>query len=99
MCSSDLVPGGYSMWVCTTTGGAQINPLWVTGTDYSISAYHGTYVKNAAGRHYKLTTDGGGTSTVQPVHTSGTVIGADGYGWTWFADQDAVFKGAGLIEA
>lgn len=90
-------PGGYMGWVCTTSGGAA--GAWVSGSDYSIDSYHGTYIKTAAGRYYKLTTDGPGNSTIEPTHTSGEVIGADGYGWTWFANVDAVFKGFGLIEA
>jgi hypothetical protein len=90
-------PGGYMGWVCTTSGGAA--GAWVSGSNYSIDSYHGTYIKTAAGRYYKLTTDGPGNSTIEPTHTSGEVIGADGYGWTWFANVDAVFKGFGLIQA
>jgi hypothetical protein len=70
-------------------------PAWVTGTNYST----GAYILATNGKYYKLTTDGGGNSTVEPSHGSGVVVGADGYGWTWVSNATAVWKTFGPISA
>jgi hypothetical protein len=85
--------GGFAGWICTTTG--VLAPAWVTGTNYST----GAYILATNGKYYKLTTDGGGNSTVEPSHGSGVVVGADGYGWTWVSNATAVWKTFGPISA
>jgi hypothetical protein len=54
---------------------------WTTGTNYALNAI----ILAANGEHYHCTTDPGGAtlSTNQPTHGSGTVVEADGYGWTY----------------
>jgi hypothetical protein len=90
--STDIGAWGY---FCSTAGG--VAAAWITGTNYVTSGASGllTYVKNSSGRFYRCTTKGGGTSTVEPVHTSGTTTGADGYAWKWLTDTTAVFKRTG----
>ena len=85
-------PGGSEGWVCTT-GGAIHNTVWSSG----VACDGNTYLKNSAGRVYKCIN--GGSSTVEPVHTSGTVTSADGVKWVWAADGAPVFKTFGAISA
>jgi hypothetical protein len=67
---------------------------WVSGTSYAF-----TNVRNSAGRLYKCAKSGGGASTVEPTHTSGYVLGADGYGWTFFPQPTGWFRSVDRYKA
>jgi hypothetical protein len=94
---ADYGTSDYGTWAycCTTAGG--VAPTWITGTSYVVTGGSGllTYIKSAAGRFYRCTTAGGGTSTVEPSHASGTVTEADGYAWKFLTSTAAVFKRVG----
>jgi hypothetical protein len=86
-------PGGFEGWVCTT-GGAIHNTIWTSGVGCDAN----TVLRTTAGRFYRCRN--GGSSTVEPVHTSGTVTSPiDGVTWTWAADGPPVFKTFGTISA
>ena len=83
--SSIPVPGGPIGWVATTGGGQ--SALWITGANWGLTAL----VKNSVGRFYTCILDPGGAivSTEEPVHLTGDVTYADGYGWR-FQSNDTV---------
>lgn len=56
---------------------------FVSGTTY---APLNMLMRNGA-NIYSLSTLGGGAATVAPTHTTGSVTGADGYGWTFFGND------------
>jgi hypothetical protein len=85
-------PGGTEGWVCTTAGAIH-NTVWTSG----VACDGNTFLKTSSNRVYRCLN--GGTSTVQPVHTSGIVTGADGVTWRWLADGAPVFKTFGSIAA
>jgi hypothetical protein len=94
----EVAAGGNVGWVCTTAGG--VGSAWVSGTTYSYfgdAPKSSSFIKNAAGRYYRCTGTGAGTSTNEPVHTTGTVTEADGYSWLWVTDTTAVFKRFGAV--
>ena len=57
-----------------------VTGVWTTGTYYGLNKF----IKTDEGKSYRCSTDlgEGVLSTVKPTHTTGTVVGADGYGWT-----------------
>lgn len=60
---------------------------WASGVSLSVQSLPGLYRSNA-GNYYELTAKTGSNNTANaPVHTSGSVEGADGYTWTWRASQ------------
>jgi len=87
-------PGGFEGWVCTTAGAIH-NSVWVSG----LVIDGNTIVKNSANRVYRLTGQATSTTTVEPVHTSGAVLDAQGNTWTWLGDDVPVFKEFGAIAA
>jgi hypothetical protein len=94
---STASPGGHWGWTCTTTGG--IAGAWAAGQDYPYwpTPQDSTIVKNSAGRFYRLVGDDAGTSSDEPVHTSGTATTADGYQWKHLTDTSAVIKRFGPL--
>ena len=73
-------------WVVTTAGGA-MTAAWASGATYTT----GTWYRNSAGRVYELITAGGGTTSVEPTHTTigQDVTGADDYTWRCRATTSA----------
>jgi hypothetical protein len=68
--------------------------VWTSGGDYTTD----WYVKNSAGKFYRCEVDPGAVpSTVEPVHASGVVTGADGYGWRHLSDLPARFRRFGPL--
>jgi polygalacturonase len=65
-------------WIVTTAGGAMTG-LWASGATYVA----GVWYRNSSGRVYQLITAGGGTTSVEPTHTTlgQDVTGADNYTW------------------
>ena len=78
----------YAGWMCITAG-AFGAASWVTGTNYALNAY----ILATGSKYYRCSVDPGGSilSTVEPSHSSGQVIGADGYGWTFVSSSAPVF--------
>jgi hypothetical protein len=72
-------------WVCTTAGAA-VTGTWASGQTYAA----GLWYAGSTGKVYELITAGGGTTSVEPTHTSGDVTGADGYVWRYRASATAV---------
>jgi hypothetical protein len=87
-------PGGFEGWVCTTTGAIH-NVVWSSG----VAVDGNTWLRNSANRIYRYVSGGSGTSTSEPVHTSGTVTAGDGNVWTWVANNAPTFKQFGTIAA
>lgn len=85
-------------WRCTANGGTY--QAWTNTDQPGLNNIR----RNTVNRLYRLTIHPGGfvTSTVQPVHTSGTVTGADGLGWTYISDYGAdatwIKSGANFLE-
>lgn len=73
----------FAGWLCTTAGVLSA-AAWATGTDYAVNAY----ILATNTKYYRCSVDPGGviTSTVEPSHASGEVVGADGYGWTFVSN-------------
>jgi hypothetical protein len=97
--NSDAMAGGKIGWICTSSGTKASS--WVSGTVYFANVFpaDASHVTNS-GNVYRCTTAGGGTSTVGPTHTSGTVTGADGYAWLYLNDTTVpTFKEWGAIDA
>jgi len=90
----NATPGGFEGWVVTTAG-ALHNTTWSSG----VGVDGNTWLKNSANRIYRYISGGSGTSTSEPVHTSGTVTAGDGNVWTWVSDTSPVFKEFGSIAA
>lgn len=65
----------------------------VTAWTSSATISAGVLRKNS-GNVYQLLQAGGGTTSDAPVHTSGTVTGADGYVWKWLHE---VYTGVDII--
>jgi hypothetical protein len=76
-----------------TQDGVYTTKTWTVGTNYAVN----DYVVNSAGRYYKVTTDGAGVVADEPVHLSGAVTGADGYGWTFIDDAPTVWRRFGPL--
>lgn len=53
--------------------------LWTTGSSYTLS----TKLRNKFNQFYNCAVVGPGAVSVEPIHYSGTVVGADGYSWTY----------------
>jgi hypothetical protein len=88
----DPSPSGYLGQVCTTGG--------VVAQDWVTAAWStGTYKRMSNGNFYRVVTQGGGASTVQPTHTSGNATLADGFTWKFITGTPAVFKQFAPIEA
>jgi hypothetical protein len=79
---------------CTQDGVVTPN-VWTTGTSYAAGA--NSYVKNSAGKFYRVLNSPGVASTVEPTHASGTVTTGDTYQWKWLANQPGVFKRFGNL--
>jgi len=73
----NVVTGGFKFRGQPWTSGQSI--LW------------GDYRYNSSPRLY-VCTNAGGTCSVQPTHTSGTVTGADGIAWTYVASSTQRFS-------
>jgi hypothetical protein len=71
-----------------TQDGVYTAKTWTLGANYALN----DYVVNSAGRYYKVTTDGAGVVADEPVHVSGAVTGADGYGWTFIDDTPTIWR-------
>jgi hypothetical protein len=85
-------------YVCTVAGG--YTNAWSVAGDYGsleTDRPDRRYVRNSAGRYYKCTAYGPGAPADEPVHTSGSVTGADGYTWQWLTNTSAVFKRTGAL--
>lgn len=69
----------------TITGTAHLRkpipPTWAAGQSPTVGARRIRKVTNS--QIYSCTQVGGGTTANAPTHTSGTVVGADGYGWLY----------------
>ena len=89
--TSTPTPGGIDGWVCTQTG--FMGYVWAAGNVYFPPAYAN------AGNWYRMANQYGATSADPPVHTSGTVTGADGMAWEYLGTGDAVWKTFGLVGA
>jgi hypothetical protein len=88
--NTSTATNSYAGWVCTTAGvGASSAPAWVTGTNYALNAY----ILATGSKYYRCSVDPGGVilSTVEPSHSSGEVVGADGFGWTFVSSLPVEF--------
>lgn len=75
---------GSPVQVNQVTGGfaKKIGTLWTSG----IVVTWGEFVYVNSGAHLYVVSNLGGTSTVMPTHTSGTVVEGDGISWTYIAN-------------
>ena len=85
MLNGAVATGVGAFKVCITAG-VKASTAWAAGQQFYTlgSAPYAAYFRTNAGNVYKLTglTNTNGALNA-PVHTSGTVTGADGYAWTW----------------
>lgn len=100
--TGDLIldSGSRGLLICTRAGGYGVN--WIAGRSYTpddSNAHVHHIVTNSAGRTYRCMgpPGGGGAAANEPVHTSGTVTGADGYTWKFLSNERAVFKSPVLM--
>lgn len=78
----NAVAGSKAGWLCTAAGAKA--SAWASGQTYSPNGWRNLVsIVSNAGNVYRCTTQGGGTTSVAPVHGAGTVTGADGYAWQW----------------
>ena len=86
-----------------TQPGVHTDSTWTSGSnDYNVISYigyphSGNYVKNSAGRFYRCDGKGTAAATDEPVHTAGSVTGADGYTWRWLSDYPVRFRRFGQL--
>ena len=91
--NGDPSPGGTEGWVCTQRG-AIASGAWVASTFYPANE-----IRTNAGNYYRAVAGGTTAAGSAPVHTSGTVAGADGVAWTYVGNSAPVFKTFGSIAA
>ena len=80
------VAAGHAARVCVSAG-TKASTAWAAGQIHygvSVAAFAATYRTNA-GNVYKLAslTTPGAAAASPPVHATGTVVGADGFGWQY----------------
>jgi len=70
--------------------------LWATGQTYTGEMNRPAFFRNSSGTLYILYKKGGGTTSVEPTHTTvgQSVTGADGYNWVCTALNPAYFHTA-----
>lgn len=67
--------------ICRNNGQGNSSPLWAADQVYTV----GQTMLNSGGQKYQCSTAGTTASGGSPIHTSGTVVGSDGVGWTYLS--------------
>lgn len=91
--NTNLSPGGYIGWVCTTEGYAKNYPTWTASTSFS------AYTKIFVNGHVYVANNSGKSGTIAPIWpiTSGSTVNDNEIVWKELGVK-AVFKQYGAIQ-